>query len=283
MMQQKTEEECQILDQYVIWEEQNSESESYDFFYSLNQEIIKFISDERKVNVGYWDVEHAFWNFNGNPSLRSKPQTIENTVKEDSDVVPTVQAMQPSLELNDYLIPKISHLYELGNNVTDSSAKKGSEFEKLSAEAFCQFDFELEMLGQGTGRNPDFLLRSKQTHTAFIVDAKAYSEGYSLGTNDRAIKEYIDNYCTVLKKEGFEKIGFIILSNSFKGEFDEFINQITWRTDIKRFILLETNALLYLIAYKNKEHLDFSDIIDCLTSIANPISAQDIISRFEDV
>ncbi len=34
------------------------------------------------------------------------------------------------------------------------------------------------------------------------------------------------------------RIGFIIVSNDFWDNFDDFVNSITWDTDINRFILL---------------------------------------------
>ena len=55
-----------------------------------------------------------------------------------------------------------------------------------------------------------------------------------------------------------KKIGFIIVSNSFKSNFDNFINEVTWTTDIKRFILLTSEALLYLLAYKTKDQFNIS-------------------------
>ena len=138
----------------------------------------------------------------------------------------------------EYLIPKVARLVELGESSKKSFQNKGTDYEKLVAAIFRFLDFEVETLGQGRGRNPDAILRLRDQNTAFIVDAKAYSNGYSLGVDDRAIKEYINYYCPKLQKEGYKKVGFIIVSNSFKSNFDTFINEITWNTDIKRFILL---------------------------------------------
>ncbi|WMJ72211.1 restriction endonuclease FokI C-terminal domain-containing protein [Cytophagaceae bacterium ABcell3] len=186
-------------------------------------------------------------------------------------------------KLSDYLIPKVSKLIELGNQTDKSASSKGSEYEKLVAEIFKQLDFEVEILGQGSGRNPDAILRLREENTAFIVDAKAYTNGYSLGVDDRAIKEYINHYCPKLQKEGYKKIGFIIVSNSFKSNFDSFINEITWNTDIKRFILLTSEALLYLLAYKTKDRLGLSTIIESIIGFGNPVEAQNIIQEFDDV
>lgn len=103
----------------------------------------------------------------------------------------------------------------------------------MVAEIFKFLDFHVELLGQGKGRNPDAILKFREENTAFIVDAKAYGNGYTLGLDDRAIKEYINYHCPKLQREGYKKIGFIIVSNSFRSGFDSFINDVTWNTGIK--------------------------------------------------
>src|SRR5690606_35145695 len=161
----------------------------------------------------------------------------KSVAKKQEPTVPTEQVetklrITASFELSDYLIPKVSRLVELGKETEKSASAKGSQYEKLVAEIFKQLDFEVEILGQGSGRNPDAIIKLREENTAFLVDAKAYINGYSLGIDDRAIKEYINFYCPKLQKEGYKKIGFIIVSNFFKSNFDSFINEITWNTDI---------------------------------------------------
>lgn len=269
-----------------LWEETTSQVKAYEYFFNLNEEIKKILSEYTGVAKSNWDAEHAFWNFKGNPNKQiisttkkeSKTSVVEIEIEEEKSITVTA-----SFELSDYLIPKVSKLIELGAETEKSSSSKGSAYEKLVAEIFKQLDFEVEILGQGSGRNPDAILRHREENTAFIVDAKAYSNGYSLGVDDRAIKEYINHYCPKLQKEGYKKIGFIIVSNSFKSNFDSFINEITWNTDIKRFILLSSEALLYLLAYKTKDRIQPSTIIETLVSLCNPIEAKDIIQEFDDV
>lgn len=268
-----------------LWKENENQVEAYRYFYALNEEIkdvLKTYTGKEKSN---WDAEHAFWNFKGNPN---KPIST-STKKENKPIVEVeiekekIIAINASFELSDYLIPKVAKLVELGSETDKSASSKGSAYEKLVAEIFKQLDFEVETLGQGSGRNPDAILRHREENTAFLVDAKAYSNGYSLGIDDRAIKEYINHYCPKLQKEGYKKIGFIIVSNSFKSNFDSFINEITWNTDIKRFILLSSEALLYLLAFKTKDRIPPATIIETLVSLGNPIEAKNIIEEFDDV
>lgn len=97
-----------------------------------------------------------------------------------------------------------------------------------------------------------------------IIDAKAYSSGYMLSASDeRAIREYINHHCPKLKKEGIQRIGFILLSNLFKSKFDEFINDITWKTDVKQFVLLTSDAPLHILAYHIKDQKSLAEIDRC--------------------
>lgn len=268
-----------------IWEETNSQVKAYQYFFNLNEEIKNILSDYTGVKKTNWDAEHAFWNFKGNPNKPNESvpkKEIKSVIEIEVEKEKTI-TVNASFELLDYLIPKVAKLIELGQDTEKSSSLKGSAYEKLVAEIFKQLDFEVEMLGQGSGRNPDAILRHREENTAFIVDAKAYSNGYSLGIDDRAIKEYINHYCPRLQKEGYKKIGFIIVSNSFKSNFDSFMNEITWNTDIKRFILLTSEALLYLLAYKTKDRIQSSTIIETLVSLGNPIESKNIIQEFDDV
>jgi Restriction endonuclease FokI, C terminal len=265
-----------------LWKEYATHKEAYDSFFNLNEEIKKILTRHTKRNVNNWEVEHSFWNFR-TVTAYPKPtkQKVETKIVEEDVNQPI--AIKTNFDITDYLIPKVARLVELGGQSDKSSAAKGSEFEKLVSEIFKQLDFEVETLGQGTGRNPDAIIKSREENTAFIVDAKAYTGGYSLGTDDRAIKEYINHYCPKLQKEGYKKIGFIIVSNSFKTSFDDFINDITWNTDIKRFILIESDALLHLLAYKTKDKFGLSSIIENLLSIGNLVKAQNVIEKFEDI
>lgn len=274
----------QALDEIGLWKEKTVQQENYEQFYSLNEEIKIALNEYSKRKISNWDVEHAFWHFRGNPNKKiekkSRPIIIGDKKKKDENINLIVSA---SFDLSDFIIPRVSKLVELGNASDKSFTKKGYEFEKIVAEVFEQLDFEVESLGQGTGRNPDAIIKFREENTAFLVDAKAYNSGYSLGTDDRAIREYINHYCPKLQKSGYKKIGFIIVSNEFKTNFDNFINEITWDTDIKRFILLTSEALLYLLAFKTKNKLSLANIIESIIGFGNPVTAKNIIDEFDDV
>lgn len=266
-----------------LWEETKTQQQAYRHFFTVNEEIKEVLSKYSRRTITNWEAEHSFWNFkplNGHAAKHSKQKGEVISPKIDATDQPIYKA---SFDVFQYVIPAVSNLVELGSTSEKSGSAKGSNFEKVVAEIFKQLDFEVDILGQGTGRNPDAIVKFKQEHTAFIIDAKAYGSGYSLGIDDRAIKEYINHYCPLLRKDGFTKTGFIIVSNSFKTNFESFINEITWNTDIKRFVLMESEALLHLLAYKNKEKLSLSTVIESIISFGNKVTKQDVIQKFDDV
>ena len=257
---------------------------SYETFYFLYQEIKETISKKSGKITSNWEAEHAFWNFK---PVTVEPKPIAKAYSGEASNTNSTQLRtslyKASFDIYDFIIPLVSKLVSYGNDTEKSSSGKGVIFERTVAEIFRQLDFEVDVWGQGSGRNPDAIAKFRQEHTAFIIDAKAYGSGYSLGLDDRAIREYIGHHTRILKQEGFTKIGFIIVSNSFKTSFESFINEITWSTEIKRFILMESDALLHLLAYKNKDKLPLSQVINIMVSLGNKVSTQDVIQNLEDV
>jgi hypothetical protein len=284
-----------------IWKEDLPQGGLYKQFYTINQEIKSVLSKYTGQEISNWDAEHAFWSYAGarRPGSKASPTIAQverngnmrsispspHSLQVKTEAVATVETLTltPNFDINDYLIPKVSKLLQLAPSNDQKGSSKGVEYERLVVEIFSQLDFEVEFLGQGTGRNPDAIIKFRQDHVAFIVDAKAYANGYSLGTDDRAMKEYISYHCPRLQKDGFNKIGFIIVSDSFRNEMEDFINDITWNTDIKRFILLTSEALLYLLAYKTKDKFQINRTIEFFIAAGPVIMSRQVIEEFEDV
>lgn len=269
-----------------LWEEPKSQKESYNTFFRLNEEIKQILSNHAGRNITNWEAEHSFWNFR---TVKGSPPKKETKLKEIKPTEPTKESSisalaQASFDIYDYIPRVIAKLIDFGNETEKSSSAKGSKFEKVVCEVFKQLGFTVQPLGQGSGREPDLIAIHKEENVAFIVDAKAYSGGYMMGAGDeRAIKDYINHYCPKLKKEGIQRIGFIIVSNAFKSNFEEYINDVTWKTDIRRFILLSSDALLHLLAYRIKDQKTLSEIVEAIISLGTTISAQDVIQQFDDI
>lgn len=269
-----------------IWRNPSGQRESYLDFYNLNEESKEIISKHNQTSVSNWDVEHTYWILKireTSPKL-IKQETIKSVVPEVICAQEETSLRQAGFDIYDFIPPITAKLIEQGNETQLSSATKGSKFERTVCEIFKLLGFEVTQLGQGQGREPDLIAKYKEDGIAFIIDAKAYTNGYVLSAGDeRAIREYISYYSPKLQREGIKKIAFIIVSNSFREGFENFINDITWNTDMKRFVLLESDSLLHLLAYKMNHSKHITDIIDALIQLEYTIKASDIIQRFEDV
>jgi hypothetical protein len=272
-----------------LWQDATTHKESYQNFVNLNEEIKQILSVHTNKTITNWEAEHSFWNFR-KVTAYPKPNTKQEVIIVNTVVENTIETKAPafseaSFNIYDYIPPITAKLIEIGAETESTGAAKGSNYEKAVVEIFKQLGFdEVIHLGQGKGNEPDIIVKQKVEGIAFIIDAKGYANGYNLNTaDDRAIRDYISRNCAKLNKEGIRKIGFIIVSNSFKSDFDIFVNDITWNTDIKRFKLLTSDALLHLLAYKFKGIIQLPEIIESLIGFGNIIYKSDIIQKYDDI
>jgi len=151
------------------------------------------------------------------------------------------------IDANDYVsfLPRIiANMDQLSEN-----EDMALEFEKKVNLAFQLFGYEVDDLGQGTGRNPDGIAKDKQYHYAIIIDAKARKEKYSVGTEDRKFIEYIRKYQPLLKKEGYEYCFFLVVSSNFSNIGNAAIDNIYRETQVKLSFISSIN-ILKLLSYK---------------------------------
>jgi hypothetical protein len=269
-----------------FWEQPASQSESYREFYLINEEIKRIISNFTKTEITNWDVEHCFWNHKTvsvsiqKPTLRGSEIVVANV----EEYPPATVLLNASFNIYEYVPGVVADLISQGKDTESSSSAKGSRFEKSVGLIFRLLGFQVDQLGQGSGREPDLIAINRKENIAFIVDAKAYANGYSLSTGDeRAIREYIRHHCVRLRQIGIQRIGFILVSNSFKSDMSELGSELTWNTDIKRFVLLESEGLLHLLAYHLKDQRSTEEIVDAIVGIGSPIRAHDVVEMFDDV
>ena len=91
-----------------------------------------------------------------------------------------------------------------------------SLFERRTADAFRCLGFETQLLGQGTGRNPDVLAIARQERFALIIDAKVRKSGYVLGTEDRKFLDYATSQGNELQRQGSERVYFVVIGPFFR-------------------------------------------------------------------
>ncbi len=239
-----------------LWSPSGDNTKDYEDFYNLNiflKNLFKW--DSPKKEVTFWDIEHSFWKWNQKSEdlVETTIDIIQTTTKDEiielpSSYIPPVVSIIPLLSKNDEKII-------IACQNTGISVEKA--FEQKISILFSMLGFKVEYLGQGYGRVPDGIAVSSEFHYAIIFDAKVRKDGYTIGTDDRAIREYIFQETERLKRQGIRNVYYAIISSSFNGDFDDVIRNLKMETDIREVLFIESTALLSMLEQKlRKSDLD---------------------------
>jgi len=232
------------------------ESESYGKEYVEFLRIMKEIQslyeskNNKKEKYPYWFIEHILWNQFVKPV--SQPQNsiaLENKVEEKIIISDNAGDWLPDIikDLNDLALNKDT------NWTKKMGVKAEKAFETKLRYAFTLLGYEVTELGQGKGREPDGIALSIGANGgdyAIVYDAKARENGFSIGTGDREIYEYIQKKKEELKRKRVNKIYFVIISSEFSSASNtDAIREIYRRTHVP-VALLKVTDLLFIIDAK---------------------------------
>lgn len=234
-----------VLQDLDLWSPSWDYPRDYEEFYELNNELINLFSN-KKEKLSYWDIEHSFWIWSQRTEIvpaaggETKPSAGEVTTLPNSFIPPVVSII-PLLAVNDDKFETLCN---------DAGISLPKAFEERISMLLRMLGYNVESLGQGYGRVHDGTAICNEYHYAIIFDAKVRKDGYSLGIDDRAIKEYIGVETDKLKRQGIKNVYFLVISSLFKGDFDEVIRALKIETDIREVIFLEASALLTMLEQK---------------------------------
>ena len=145
--------------------------------------------------------------------------------------VPPIVAILPKMAANE---PELREAAKVSGTSLDRA------FEKSINAALTVLGYETKLLGQGQGRVPDGIAVAHDESYAILWDAKVRADGYSIGTDDRVIREYITTQSRDLKrKRGFRNIYYFIISSKFADDFDEAIRSLKMETDVNEVCFIE--------------------------------------------
>ena len=164
-----------------------------------------------------------------------------------------------------YIPPVVSILPQLARNDPDIEAACQQEgqglpavFEHRVGTLFELLGFDVERLGQGHGRVADIITKSRSHLYALIIDVKARSDVYTIGTESRKFIEYIRNESLRLKnKEGMKKVYFAVVSSKFPDSRDPAINEIKLETDIHGVVMFRVEDLLRILDHSLRYPKEF--------------------------
>lgn len=231
------------LSDLAIWEPTDDRAESYVDFWELNEDMRDTLAEYTgREELHLWAVEHVFWYWQQRDEF-------------DDDEESTGKGTQVRTLPDSYIPPIVSILPDLGRNteeiqeIIDGTGNSVETlFENRLARTFQMLGFEVDEMGQGSGRNPDGVVKSPMHNYAIIYDAKARQGGYSIGTRgERKFQDYINRKVPSLRAQGFRNIYFAVISGTFKDDGRDAIRTLKITTDIQEVRLIEAEALLSLL------------------------------------
>ena len=99
---------------------------------------------------------------------------------------------------------------------------------------------------------------ARRQRFAIILDAKARSHGYVLGTEDRKFLEYACKQGSELRAQGFDNIYFVVVGPSFKdGDLVRLAESLT-ESPIRNVNLITASALMSLVEDSVRDRDRFS-------------------------
>jgi hypothetical protein len=120
-------------------------------------------------------------------------------------------------------------------------------FELRTADAFRCLGFEVQSLGQGTGRKPDALAIARQERFAVIIDAKVRQDGYRLGTEDRKFLEYAVTCGRELQRQGIDKVYLVVIGPEFREADLRKLTDFLSDSPVRSVDLIAASALMNIV------------------------------------
>lgn len=252
----------QMMVDLNLWQPSEDLAEDYIAYKSLHEELSRLFSADSGVHYDLYQVEHVFWWRGGNPYGGSKPAM--KPVPDDNEGKPPsgIAVLEKGIRLPDsYIPPIIAIIPEMALNdpaLIEAAKLSGTSleraFEKSINAAFTMLGYDAKLMGQGQGRVPDGLALDLDDSYALLWDAKVRANGYSMGTDDRTIREYITTQSRDLKrKRSLRNIYYLIISSSFKDDYDDSVRSLKMETDTSEVCLIEADALVAMVDTKLRD------------------------------
>lgn len=244
-----------------LWQPSQDLAESYITFRQVQQQLVALFGEAAGRPFTLYDIEHVFCYRERKPFREEGPAgEVETTAAQP----PPTQPEPEIARLPDsYVPPIVAVLPRMARNeaaLAEAARASGTTleraFEKHVNAAFTILGYETTLLGQGQGRVPDGLALELDNSYAIIWDAKIRSDGYGMGTDDRAIREYITTQSRELKRRRLlRNIYYAIVSSGFRDDHDYAIRMVKMETDVNEVCLLEVDALVAMVDVKLRDPL----------------------------
>jgi hypothetical protein len=268
-----------------LWQPSEEPAADYITYKHIHEELARLFTKETGRQFGLYEVEHVFWFKGGNPYGGNMPLVRNNILETKPEGQGTVSVAETMSRLPEgYVPPIVDILPRMARNesqLRDAAKSSGTSleraFEKSINAALTMLGYETKLLGQGQGRVPDGQALSLDDSYAILWDAKVRGDCYSMGTDDRVVKEYITTQSRELKRRlGLRNIYYLIVSSEFADDFDDAIRSIKMETDVNEVCLVEADALVAMVEAKMRAPREVGlgpDGLQRLFSVSGVLSA----------
>jgi hypothetical protein len=233
--------------------------EDYVEFIEALDALIDRATETTDADWEYRDVSNAiYWDRELRPEWEAD---------EEEDADPTGTSQEEDV-LASFLPPIVSDLSAVAERDSETEAKYEEQdrdlavvFEEKLHHSFRILGFDVEELGQGSGRQPDGIATAVRNDYAIIYDAKVRGDGYSIATDDRAIREYIETHARQLRDQGVRRIYFAIVSSTFTNPDQGTLRELRETTAVESIVFLSAELLEELMVLRLREpYLNLDDI-----------------------
>jgi len=244
-----------------LWQPTEDLAEDYITFKHIHEELIGVFTEASGKPYDVYKVEHVFWLQGGNPYGVTKTQGEPPPAGQARTGVTVIESERLSRLPDSYVPPIVSILPRMARRHEDMiQAAKASgtslerAFEKSINAAFTILGYETKLLGQGQGRVPDGVAVERDSWYAILWDAKCRGEDYSIGTDDRVIREYITTQSRDLKRRQTPRnIYYAVVSGAFADDYDDTVRALKMETDVSEVCLIEAAALAAMVDAKLRD------------------------------
>lgn len=248
------------LEEQGLFEQDGAYGDDYVEFIRELEDLLEIATTTTETDWEFRDISNAiYWERELRPEWEDETGAGGETATGESP---------GATEQSEFLPPVVDDLAAVAERDPDVEAAYDEAerdlavaFEAKLHHTFRMLGFDVEELGQGSGRQPDGIATAVRNDYAIIYDAKVRADGYAISTDDRAIREYIETHARQLRDKGVRRIYFAIVSSTFADPDLGTLRELRETTAIENIVLLSAELLQELVVLRLQEpYLNLDDI-----------------------
>lgn len=240
-----------------VWRPWNYQGDTYIGFMNTYREYRAIFSEAAACAFSIFDVECiiSFIHRDKLPWVDSAPPI------QAKPTPPAAPQIAPSRLPGGFVPPIVAVLPELAQRdaTQEATAKaQGTSLDRVFEDhvqaAFTMLGFEAAPALQEQNRLAQGIAISSDDSYAILWDARVSKDGYSIGADDRILKDYFGGQIRELKKwRNLRHVYYVVVSSRFADNFRSTIEKLKMQTDVSDVILLQASALVSMVELRLKQ------------------------------